>query len=257
VAVARIPLGGVGVVSREQIQINGAPTRIHGSFDREVQDDSGQPVGEMDVVAIIRGRLQNKQFMQLISRETVQLDYQDGQSPVTMVTRVVNHSAVASGEGEGSVYRHDITFRELPESYQRRAEERAAAAAAKPAEAPRPSPRVAVQEREPVGDISDVTTATDPSSWGDAIRQLRGSMPKPQAPEEPLTMPELAGIETVLVNLRLEALIHVLESTGLIPRGAAEIQFRELLEERFFEDASQIVGERVAQRALREMHTSH
>jgi hypothetical protein len=241
---------GAGVVSREQIQINGAPTRIHGSFDREVQDESGQTVGEMEVVAIIRGRLQNKQFMQLISRETVQLDYQDGQTSVTMVTRVVNHSAVASGEGEGTVYRHDITFREQPESFQRRA------AALRAKTAPRPSPRVAVQEREPVGDISDVTAATDPSSWGDAIRQLRGSMPQPTAPEEPLTAPELAGIETVLVNLRLEALIHVIESTGLIPRGAAEVQFRELLEERFFEDASQIVGERVAQRALREMHTS-
>jgi hypothetical protein len=244
------------VVSREQIQINGAPTRIHGSFDREVQDERGQTTGEMEVVAIIRGRLPNKQFMQLISQETVRLDYQDGQTAVTMITRVANHSAVASGAGEGTVYRHDITFRELPESFQRRAAERAIVAAAKAAEAPRPSPRVAVQEQESIGEISDVTTATDPSNWGDAIRQLRGSMPKPQAPEEPLTVPELAGIETVLINLRLEALIHVLESSGVIPRGAAEIQFRELLEERFFEDASQIVGQRVAQRALREMHTS-
>jgi hypothetical protein len=103
------------VVSREQIQINGAPIRIHGSFDREVQDESGRPTSEMEVVAIIRGRLPNKQFMQLISQETVRLNYQDGQTAVTMVTRVVNHSAVASGTGEGTVYRHDITFRELSE----------------------------------------------------------------------------------------------------------------------------------------------
>jgi hypothetical protein len=237
--------------------INGVPTRIHGSFERTIQNEAGQTVAEMEAVVIVRGRLPNKQFQQLISRETVQLDYQDGQTQVMMVTRVVNHTAVASGEGEGTVYRHDITFRELPESYQRRMAKEASEAAARALAAPRPSPRVASQEPEPVGDISDVTTATDPSNWGDAIRQLRGSMPKPQAPEEPLTMPELAGIETVLVNLRLEALIHVLESTGFIPHGAAEIQFRELLEERFFEDASQIVGERVAQRALREMHTSH
>jgi hypothetical protein len=247
------------LVSREQMLINGVPTRIHGSFERTIQDDAGQTVAEMEAVVIVRGRLPNKQFLQLISRETVQLDYQDGQTQVMMVTRVVNHTAVASGEGEGTVYRHDITFRELPESYQRRMAKEASEAAARALAAPRPSPRVAAQEAqpEPVGDISDIKTATDPSNWGDAIRQLRGSMPKPQAPEEPLTMPELAGIETVLVNLRLEALIHVLESTGCIPRGAAEIQFRELLEERFFEDASQIVGERVAQRALREMHTSH
>lgn len=245
------------MVSREQILINGVPTRIHGSFERTVQDEAGRTVAEMEAVIIVRGRLPNKQFQQQISRETIQLDYQDGQTPVTMVTRVVNHTAVASGEGEGTVYRHDITFRELPESYQQRMAKQASEAAAKALTAPRPSPRVAAQEPEPVGDISDIKTATDPSNWGDAIRQLRGSMPKPQAPEEPLTMPELAGIETVLVSLRLEALIHVLESTGCIPRGAAEIQFRELLEERFFEDASQIVGERVAQRALREMHTSH
>ena len=159
-------LGRDNVVSREQIQINGAPTRIHGSFDREVQDESGQIVGEMEVVAIIRGRLQNKQFMQLISRETVQLDYQDGQTSVTMVTRVVNHSAVASGEGEGTVYRHDITFREQPESYQRRAEERAIVAAARAADAPRPSPRVAAQERELAGDISDVRAGGRPVRLG-------------------------------------------------------------------------------------------
>ena len=48
-----------------------------------------------------------------------------------MVTRVTNHTAVASGEGESTVFRHDITFREVPESYRRRMAEQASKAAAK------------------------------------------------------------------------------------------------------------------------------
>ena len=62
------------MVSREQILINGVPTRIHGSFERTVQDESGQTVAEMEAVVIVRGRLPNKQFLQQISRETVQLE---------------------------------------------------------------------------------------------------------------------------------------------------------------------------------------
>ena len=239
------------MVSREQILINGVPTRIHGSFERTVQDEAGQTVAEMEAVVIVRGRLPNKQFLQQISRESVQLDYEDGQTPVTMVTRVVNHTAVASGEGEGTVYRHDVTFRELPESYERRMAERAAAAAAKPVEAPRPSPRVAAQE--PVGDISDVEIGGNSSVWAEAIMQMKGTAPRPKAPEEPLTLPEMAGIETVLLNLRVEALVQLLEATGFIPRGAVDARFRALLDERFIAEATQLVGEKIAQRVAREM----
>jgi len=238
------------VVSREQILINGVPTRIHGSFERTVQDEAGQTVAEMEAVVIVRGRLPNKQFLQQISRETVQLDYQDGQTPVMMVTRVVNHTAVASGDGESTVFRHDITFRELPESYRRRMAEQASKAAAKELVAPRPSPRVAAQEREPVGDISDVEIGADSSVWAEAIMQLKGNAPRPKAPEEPLTLPEMAGIETVLLNLRIEALIQLLEATGFIPRGAVDARFRELLDERFIAEATQIVGEKIARRAM-------
>ena len=96
----------------------------------------------------------------------------------------------------------------------------------------------------------------DPSVWADAIKQLKGGASRPKAPEEPLTLAELAGVETVLINLRVEALVQLLEATGFIPRGGVDTRFRELLDERFFEDASQIVGERVAQRAVQEMHAS-
>ena len=112
---------------------------------------------------------------------------------------------------------------------------------------------MAAQEREPVGDISDVEIGADSSVWAEAIMQLKGNAPRPKAPEEPLTLPEMAGIETVLLNLRIEALIQLLEATGFIPRGAVDARFRELLDERFIAEATQIVGEKVAQRVEREM----
>ena len=239
------------MVSRGQVQINGVPIRIHGSYDREVQDESGQTVAEMEVVVIIRGRMPNKQFMQLISREQVRIDYEEGRTAIMMMTRVANHSAVASGSGEAMVYRHDILFQEFPESYQRRQAERDAAPPA--VEAPRPSPRPAIREREPVEEISQVTTATDPSSWGDAIRQLKSDTPRPRAYEEPLTTLELTAIETVLINLRMEAMIEQLEAAGVIPQGAVDAGFRALLEERFLAEATPLVGERAAHLAAREM----
>jgi hypothetical protein len=170
-----------------------------------------------------------------------------------MVTRLVNHSAVASGSGEGTVYRHDLTFRELPESYQRRQAEKAAAGAARAAESPPPARRVTTPEREPVTEISDVEIGADSSVWADAIMQLKGQAPRPKVPEAPLTLPEMAGIESVLVNLRMEALVYLLEATGFIPQGAVDARFRELLAERFVAEATQIVGEKVALRVAREM----
>ena len=240
------------MVSREQLQINGAPVRIHGSYDREVQDDSGQTVAEMEVVVIIRGRLPNKQFMQQISLNQVRLDYEEGQSSIAMMTHVVNHSAVASGDGEGTVYRHDITFREFPESYQRRAAERAAKTVIE-AEPPRRALRDLARTDDSVQEISDVRTAADPSVWAEAIMQLKGNAPRPKAPEEPMTVAELGAIETVLTNLRMEALIQQLEARGVLPRGAVDATFRALLEKRFVIDATPLVGERVAQRAAREL----
>jgi hypothetical protein len=240
------------VVSRQQVQINGVPVVIHGSYDREVQTESDQPVAEMEVVVIIRGRMANKQFMQLISREQVRLDYDEGQTPVMMMTRVVKHSAVASGSGESMVYRHDILFQEFPESFERRRAERAAAQPV--VETPRPSPRVEVGESDSAGGETRVTMATDPSSWGDAIKQLRSNTPRPRAYEEPLTVLELAAIETVLINLRMEALIQQLEEAGMLQQGAVDACFRDLLGERFLAEATPLVGERAAQQAAREMH---
>jgi hypothetical protein len=239
------------VVSRGQIQINGVPVSIHGSYEREVQNDAGQAVAEMEVVIIVRGRLPNKQFMQLLNQEQVRLDFEDGSTQVTMMTRVANHSAVASGSGEYTVYRHDIQFQEFPDSFQRRQAERAAAAPA--VEAPRRVSRPAVVEEEQVEEIAEVMAASGIAAWGDAIKQLKHPAPRPQVQEEPLTLPEMSAIETVLTNLRIDALVQLLEGTGMIPSGAVEATFRDLLRERFVAEATPLVGVQVAERAAREI----
>jgi hypothetical protein len=239
------------VGTREVIWVNGVEIRLHGSFEREVVDDSGATVSELEAVVIVRGRMPNKQFMQLIARDQLQLDLENGGQVETMQTRIGNHSAVASGNGESTIYRHDLLFRELPDSYRRRQAERAAAAP--PPEAPRPSPRTTTVEPEPVDTISQLFSPANASAWGTALQQMKGEPSKPVIVEEPLTLPELAGIETVLINLRLEALIDQLEAAGLLRRGAVDDRFHALLQQRFVAEAIPLVGEKTARRAARDV----
>jgi hypothetical protein len=239
------------VGARDSIWINGVEIRLHGSFEREVVDDSGATVAELEAVVIVRGRMPNKQFMQLIARDQVQLDLENGGQAETMQTRIGNHSAVATGNGEGTIYRHDILFRELPESYKRRQAERAAAAPAP--EAPRPSPRTSTAEPEPVDTLSELFSSANTAAWGTALQQMKGGSPKSLVVEEPLTLPELAAIETVLINLRVEALIDQLEGAGLLRRGAVDERFHVLLEQRFVAEAIPLVGEKTARRAARDV----
>ena len=239
------------VVTREQIHINGIPIRVHGSFERDVLDDSGQTVGEMEVAIIIRGRLPNKQFMQLIGRDHHRLEYLDGQRPVLKTVRIVNHSTVASGTGEATVFRHDIHFRELGDPSQPQATNRSQVPADAFRSVPRPAePQPAAAARVPAPRL----TGTDPANWGDAIRQMRGESTVPTIPETPLTVPELVAIESVLVNLRVEALIQTFEEAGLIERDAVEERFRALLIDRFVAEAIPLVGEKVANRAMADVH---
>ena len=236
--------------TREKVWLNGVEIKLNGSFERVVTDDSGATVAELEAVVIVRGRLPNKQFMQLIARDQVQLDLENGGQRETMRTRIGAHSTVASGNGEGTIYRHDIVFREEPESYRRRQAERAAAP---PPEAPRLSPRTTTAEPEPVDTLSQLFSSSNAASLGSALQQLKSVGTKPAAYEEPLTLPELAGIETVLINLRVEALIDALEAAGLVPIGAIDEHFHDLLESRFVAEAIPLVGEKVARRAARDM----
>ena len=178
--------------TREQIQINGMPIRIHGNFERVVTDETGAQVAEIEVVVIIRGRMPNKQFMQLISRDHVRLDFEEASGgTTTWFTRIGNHSAVASGAGEGTIYRHDILFRETPESYKRRMDEQAALKAEQPPEPVRR--QTAPVEPEPLENISEVLAAADPSGWGEAIKQLKNNGAAKPVYEEPILRPFTRG----------------------------------------------------------------
>ena len=235
---------------REVLQINGVPVRIHADFDREVKDESGRTISEMEVAIMLRGRMPNKQFIQLITKDTARLDFQDGARMVTMFTRIVNHTSVASGDGEGTVYRHDITFRELPDSWQRRKAERAAEAPAA-VEAP-VARKVSSPPAEAIEDISQVTIGTSVAQWGDAIRQLQTDVPRPRVTEEPMSQMELMAVESVLTNLRIDALLDQLDAAGVIRRSAVDDRFRVLVTQRFVAEAIPLVGEKVARRAARE-----
>ena len=235
---------------RDILQINGVPVRVHSTYDREVADRNGQMVAEMEVSIMLRGRMPNNQFIMLTSTDAARLDFADGPRSVTMFTRIVNRTSVASGEGEGAMYRHDLTFRELPESWQRRQVERAAEA---PAVTEAPVVRkTAPPAPAPIEDISQVKIGTSVAQWGDAIRQLKSDVPRPRVAEEPMSQAELTAVETVLTNLRIDALLDQLEAAGVMRRGPVDERFRVLVTQRFVAEAIPLVGEKVARRAARE-----
>lgn len=237
--------------TRQSIWINGVEVRLHGSFEREVTDDSGATVAELEAVVIVRGRMPNKQFMQLIARDQLQLGLEDRDRMETMQARIGSHSAIETGTGEGTIHRHDILFRELPESYRRRQSERAVAAPAP--EAPRQSPRTTTLQPEPVDTVSQLFSSSNAASLGTALQQMKSGSAKPLPYEDPLTLPELAGIESVLINLRVEALIDELEAAGLLSPGAVDERFHALLGSRFVAEAIPLVGEKIARRAARDI----
>lgn len=238
--------------SRDLIYINGVPVRIHGHFEREVTDETGARTAEMELVVMIRGRVPQKQFLQLIANEHVRLDIQDAGQMITWFTRIVNHTAVASGSGESIMYRHDLHFRELPDSWRRRMQEMAERAAANPA--PEPVRRPVAAEAAPAESISEMLASADPSGWGEAIRQLKeGRNPKPEVADEPLTPIELVAVETVLTNLRIDALIDQIVASGLLRRDALDERFRLLIDQRFESEAVPLVGEKAAKQAARDI----
>jgi hypothetical protein len=96
--------------------------------------------------------------------------------------------------------------------------------------------------------------SSDQSTWMNALKQMKDpDALKPVVPEPPLTAAELGGIEAVLVGLRLEALIAVLEDSGVIQRADIDEVFHQLVMERFINEASPVVGEKAARRAVKEL----
>jgi len=158
------------------------------------------------------------------------------------------------------MYRHDLTIREVPESAVRRAAQEAAAQAAAEAERPTPPPVAAPGTDRgdggpatPGGDARHVGVASDASGWGSAIARMRNPTARATLQDEPLTFSEMAGVEAVLVNLRVDALIEQLRAAGLVRAEAVDHSFQRLIRDRFLRDATPVVGEHAARRAARQL----
>jgi hypothetical protein len=235
------------------IRINGTPVKTSSAYVRMIEQPDGPSLTELEIVVIVRGTMAHRSLLQLLAREPMRIDIPTGESWNSFMAVVGRATHASSGAGEAAAYRHDIALRETPESAQRRQAE--TAATSDPA-VPEPPPAAAAEpeseEEDAPADLSDVSVSANAAAWRTAIEQLRPPDRTASPPELPLTTEQLAGIETVLVNLRMEALIEQLAGAGLIRRSALEEHFSRLVRERLVAEASPIVGESVARRALRE-----
>jgi hypothetical protein len=237
------------------VKINGTAVRTTGFYRRVIPHEGGADLTEIELVVIIRGSMANRAFKQLLSSPTLVVDSPLGSKWEQFGAKIEHVQVASSGEGEAAAFRYDINLRETPASADRRAVERVEE---EPAAAP-PKPSVAPTEQDdnPSGpaDLSSVQLSSSTAVWGKAIKQLTAARSgRPEAPPEPpLTQTERAGIEAILVNLRLDALIDQLESAGVIRRGAVDATFKRFVRERFVEEATPLIGEKIAKRAERDL----
>lgn len=236
------------------IRLNGTAIRTTGMYQRAIAQDHGPALAEVELVIIIRGTMANRSLRQLLSQEPIRVDIPKGEKSESFLA-VIEHVAVnSSGTGESAAYRFDLNLRETPESAAQREAERPAA------EEPAAARRVfkvaePIDESSPDLELSRVKMSGDSSVWATALKQMKAppSTRPAAAPEPPLTPTERAGIEAILVNLRMDALIDRLEAAGLLRRADVERSFMELVKERFVADAIPVVGEKVAKRAERDL----
>lgn len=240
------------------VKLHGIPIQATMVYEREEPGSDGGKTALVDFSIIVRGRVPNRQFIELTTHEPLVMEYSLGGRPTLMQGMVANHQQISTGSGEGTVYRHDITVAETPESAARRAAERAeqeakkAAEAADKAAAAERAARAALDEDE-VDEDKARTVLTSASVWGSAIQQLKSPAPSRKAPEEPLDLPQSAAVEAVLVNLRIDALIEQLRAAGVVSRTAVDHSFGRLVRERFVAEATPLIGEHTAKRAARQL----
>jgi hypothetical protein len=216
-----------------------------------VSGDDGMPVEELEVVVISRGSMASRQFKHLLATDPVRIDLQTKGGWETWQASLHAANAASSGGGESAVHRFDLVFRETPESAARRAAEHAH----DPVE-PEPPPVSKAKPRADEDlpeDISEITVRSDSSVWATALKQMQTPHGRIAPPEPPLTPTELAGIEAVLTNLRLDAVIDLLEASGRIRRSDVETRFQRLVKKRFVSEAAPVVGEKAAKRAERDL----
>lgn len=245
------------------IKINGTAVRTTAVYERAgAAELDGPPTAELEFVVILRGSMAHRSFLQLIAREPIRVDLPKGADWLTYEMTIGNAIHASSGVGEAAVFRHDVTLRETRASAAERARQAAVVAAEAAAEAAARPPEPVVEEvpeelpDEPgaAADYSAVSRSGDRAVWATAMEQLhRAPGAKASAPEPPMTAAELAGVEAVLVNLRMEALIEQLASAGLVRRSVVESAFQLLVRRQFVTDATPVVGEKTALRAAREL----
>lgn len=241
-----------------QITIHGAPVQVQSFYRREIAAEGGLTLLEVELAVIVRGRLPNRHFIQLTTQEPLRVGLPLSGDELVLLGTVANHQQITSGSGEGAIYRHDQTIREVRESAVRRVAAQAAAEVERPAPPPPVAPPVEDDEEDagPAtrgGPAQHLAVKSDASVWGSAIAQMRNPTARATLREEPLEFSEMAGVEAVLVNLRVEALIEQLRAAGLVSRTAVDHSFQRLIRDRFLRDATPVVGEHAAKRAARQL----
>jgi hypothetical protein len=239
------------------IKMNGVAVRTN-SFNRRTEmEGDGIARDHVIVSIIVRGSIQHRSLSELLNQSPMRLEIPNGATMDLLEVEVISNTHVSTGLGEAAAFRHDVEMRETDASAVRRTTQVAANQAMRARLQPVEAVQHAPVEEEPLDDRLDRSwdkLSSDQSTWMNALKQMKDpDALKPVVPEPPLTAAELGGIEAVLVGLRLEALIAVLEDSGVIQRADIDEVFHQLVMERFINEASPVVGEKAARRAVKEL----
>lgn len=237
----------------EFITINGQAVRVTRFYRRTVNSEpDGVPVDEIELVVMLRGRTVQRAFQELLRRPMFHVEVPDED---VLEMSLGSASLQTSGTGEAAAHRYDVTFRETTESAARR-KPASVARPAEPASAPPANEPEDADDADEVQDASAGESEIDwnaaSAAWAAALQQRSSEASEPRAPQEArLSVTELAGVEAVLVGLRLEALIDALEGAGVVQRRVVEEGFMALVADRFVTEATPVVGADAAQRAAK------
>lgn len=239
------------------VKLNGTAVRTTGMYRRSIPHAGGPDLAEVELVIIVRGSMANRSLKQLLSLEPVRVDIPSSTDTETFMSSIENVMVGSSGIGEAAAYRFDLTLRETPESAAIRARHREANAPPPVHQERAKSPAILDVFEDPDAplDLSTVTMSGDSAVWATAFKQMTTPPAAKHAgpPEAPLTTLERAGIEATLVNLRMDAVIDLLEISGLVTRLDVERQFLSLVKSRFISEVTPLVGEKIAKRAERDL----
>ena len=247
----------------ELIRMNGTIVRMDQAARQMVEQADGPPLLRLISVTFVRGRVENLDFQKVFASGQARVEFQTG--PVYEMT-VTSATRTSTGEGIYAPIRYDITLEETPESARQRTEaaiEAAMAAAEAAAEQAEfdPAPTngtPAERPRAPAASGQTGFSVASTGAWATALKQLAAKRPDlaPQPepePPPPLTTAELAGIETVLVGLRVDALVEAFVRAKIVEREVVDYAFQRFLKARFVAEATPLVGAEVAERVYRDL----